>query len=161
MNRHSFFLIEGLLRPPLIFTLCLLAASLLTACQQQEDEVMKKFKAFYEKFHQDTAFQMEHIVFPLEGIPAGGDSLMLAGEKYYWERKDWVPHRPFDFENTELTQEFIQYSDDMIAEQIVHNSGAYGMLRRFAKFDDEWYLIYYIAANRLKPKPKINIEGGF
>ncbi len=133
---------------------------LLAGCRQ-EDRVMKEFMVFYEKFHQDTAYQMEHIVFPLEGIPAGGDSLMLAGEKFHWKREDWTPHRPFNFENTEFTREFIRYSDDLIEEKIVHNTGSYGMLRRFTNFGGEWYLIYYVASNRLKPKPEINIEGGF
>ncbi len=128
---------------------------------QKEDKVMEEFKAFYDNFHRDTVFQLEHIIFPLEGLPPGGDSLMAINQKYYWQKDSWVCHKPFDFEYSEFTQQFIQYSDDLIAEKIEHNTGSYGMLRRFAKFDDDWFLIYYAAANRLKPKPKINIEGGF
>lgn len=139
----------------------ILTAIAFFGCQEKEDKVMKEFKAFYETFHQDTSFQMEHIIFPLEGYPAGADSLIASGEKYYWQREDWRPHQPYDFENGEFSHQFIQYSDNLIAERIEHNSGSHGMLRRFAKYGDDWYLIYYVAANRLKPKPKINIDGGF
>ncbi len=128
---------------------------------EKEDEVMKDFQAFYETFHQDTVFQLEHIIFPLEGIPAGADSMIVNNEKYFWKKEGWVCHKPFNFENSEFSHQFIRYSDDLIAERIEHNTGSYGMLRRFAKYDDDWYLIYYAASNRLKPKPKINIEGGF
>lgn len=133
---------------------------LLAGCEK-EDKVMKDFQVFYDAFHQDTSFQMEHIIFPLEGIPAGADSIIASKEKYFWQKEDWVCHKPYDFENGEFSHQFIRYSDDLIAERIEHNTGSYGMLRRFAKYDDEWYLIYYAASNRLKPKPKINIEGGF
>jgi hypothetical protein len=133
---------------------------LLAACEK-EDKVMKDFQAFYDAFHQDTTFQLEHIIFPLEGIPAGADSIIASRKKFFWNKEDWTYHKPYDFENGEFSHQFIRYSDDLIAERIEHNTGSYGMLRRFAKYGDDWYLIYYAASNRLKPKPKIDIEGGF
>lgn len=143
-----------------IFLMLVLILFSLSACEK-EDKLMKEFQVFYDTFHQDTAFQMEHIVFPLEGIPAGADSLIANKGKFFWEKKDWVYHKPYDFEFGEFSHQFIQYSDDLIAERIEHNTGSYGMLRRFAKYDGEWYLIYYAASNRLKPKPSISIDGGF
>ena len=34
--------------------------------QTQFEQLPESFKAFYFKFHEDSLFQMEHIVFPLE-----------------------------------------------------------------------------------------------
>ena len=137
-----------------------LSVIMLTACGK-EDKVMEEFQTFYDAFHQDTVFQLEQIVFPLEGIPAGADSLIASNTKYFWQQDEWVCHKPYDFVYGEFSHQFIQYSEDLIAERIEHNTGSYGMLRRFAKYGNEWYLIYYASANRLKPKPKITIEGGF
>ena len=36
----------------------------------------------------------------------------------------------------------------MVVEYIVHKNGKFGMERRFAKFGDEWNLIYYAGLNR-------------
>lgn len=137
-----------------------LAILILAGCEK-EDKVMKEFQVFYDTFHRDTVFQLEHIIFPLEGMPAGADSLIASGGKFFWQQDQWVCHKPFNFDNSEFSHQFIQYSDDLIAERIEHNTGSYGMLRRFAKYDNDWYLIYYAASNRLKPKPEIKIDGGF
>lgn len=141
-------------------TLLLFAGLLLSlvGCKEKEDPVMKDFMAFYKTFHQDSTFQKEHIIFPLEGLPSGADTLLARGEKFYWKKENWAIHEPFDFKGSEFSQEFKIFNDDLVAEYVIHNSESYGMVRRFARYDDEWFLIYYAASNRLKPKPQIFIE---
>jgi hypothetical protein len=103
---------------------------------------MTDFYAFYNKFHSDTAYQMAHISFPLEGKPTQGADL-VAGEKFYWQREDWAPHRPIDFETSPFERRIIPLGNDLVLEYIAHKKMNAGMMRRFAKLGDEWYLIYY------------------
>jgi len=107
------------------------------------------FEDFYNQFHSDSAYQIAHILFPLEGIPPTADSLTLAQGSYRWQQSDWTIHRPFDAMNGEFIRELRRISDEMVVEQIRHNSGQYGMQRRFARFTDGWYLIYYAGMNKL------------
>ncbi|RMD68389.1 MAG: DUF4348 domain-containing protein [Bacteroidetes bacterium] len=134
-----------------------LIAFLLAACRQQQadtDQPMPQqlppdFVAFYERFHQDSAFQMAHIAFPLEGLPPEVDSATLAAGTFRWTPENWTLHRPFDpdsgFERT-----FVVYNDRMILEKLVHRNGQLGMARRWAKVGDEWQLIYFAGLNRVQ-----------
>ena len=68
-----------------VVSIFIFMALIFTNCNRQKEakeslskEVSKElpadFVAFYEKFHQDSAYQMAHIIFPLEGYPAQVDS---------------------------------------------------------------------------------------
>ena len=111
---------------------------------------LSDFYAFYQIFHIDTNFQREHIIFPLQGLPANADSLTIAGNDFTWTADTWKWHRPVDFETSEFTRELTPLGEDIVVEMIVHRNGQTGMLRRFAKMDDEWYLIYFADLNRVK-----------
>ena len=37
-------------------------------------EIPQDFRIFYDRFHSDTSFQLEHIVIPLSGLPANADT---------------------------------------------------------------------------------------
>lgn len=100
----------------------------------------EEFEAFYDRFHEDPAFQLARVQFPLRGLPARAGA---AGEDFRWQRTDWQHHQRLDPATTGLNSDFAIISDDLIVESIRHKSGAYGMERRFARLDHEWYLIYY------------------
>jgi hypothetical protein len=146
--------------------LILLALSPSAGCrhgQHKGQGDFQDFVAFYERFHEDSLFQMRHIIFPLQGLPPEVDSATLAEQHFRWERDNWVMHRPLPVEGGEFTREFVPYTDDLIVERIVHHSGALGMLRRWARIDGQWTLIYFADMNRLRTPDDsgINIEGGF
>jgi len=110
---------------------------------------MSSFDLFYQQFHQDSAFQLSRIVFPLEGIPAR-DSMYVGDEnEFKWQQEDWVLHRPFNDMGGTFNRSFTNLGDDLMVESIKMENGQYGMQRRFAKYDDGWYLIYYAAMNQL------------
>jgi len=139
------------------------------ACRSESQQELRKFDAFYQRFMSDSLFQMEHIIFPLEGLPDNADSATISSNTFRWERDNWVMHRRFDPQNSGFILEFIPFGDNLMVEKIVHRTGEYGMIRRFAKLDNEWNLIYYAGLNRMQPKPAANdkssegldIEGGF
>jgi hypothetical protein len=108
------------------------------------------FSEFYQRFHGDSLYQMEHIIFPLEGLPPDADSLSIAGGSFRWQQEDWVMHRQVDFQMSDFNRELIPVNELMVLERIVHKNGQFGMVRRFALVAGEWHLIYYAGLNRLR-----------
>lgn len=143
-----------------LIILLLSAAALLTACRPSDpshEQIssdpaadLGDFYSFYQSFHLDSAFQMEHILFPLEGLPANADEATIASGDFRWQPEDWKLHRPVDYETSDFQRELIPISNDIVVEKIVHRSGQTGMMRRFTKLGDEWYLIYFADLNRIK-----------
>ncbi len=100
------------------------------------------FEVFYEKFGKDTAFQMSHIIFPLEGRPAMKDGMDNIDPNFKWQKKDWIKHRAFDDMDGTFSRGFMNFAG-IITEEVADNSGNFTMIRRFAKISDQWHLIYY------------------
>jgi hypothetical protein len=102
------------------------------------------FLAFFDKFHADTAYQLAHINFPLEGLPATLEFDTVPDlQRFFWQRADWRFHRPFADPSGEF-ENWFEMKDDRIIEHWIKMKGtAMHMYRRFAKLDDEWVLIYY------------------
>jgi hypothetical protein len=132
----------------LLLNLCVYI--LLVGCQQktsQENTTVKEdhqelpadFLEFYRMFHSDSGYQMSHITFPLQGITldtAWRDSSVL------WTSNKWSLHHPvIPDEFWEL--DFTMPMKNIVVEFIYAKQGGYWMERRFAKMDDNWYLIYY------------------
>jgi len=138
----------------LFFSLAMLGCILIgTACKNKTAgvpaAVPPDFIAFYERFLNDSLFQIEHVQFPLEGIPDNADSADVADGNFRWERESWKMHRKFDPKQTGFNVKLQTFGSDIITEQILHESGRYAMLRRYAKMDGDWRLIYYAGLNPL------------
>ena len=102
------------------------------------------FEAFYELFHGDSAFQVEHVAWPLDGNIRVNDE----GERFdaRWTQADWELHQPLDLGDTYLRE--LDVSDpEMVVERIKTTNGAYLIERRFAKLGSTWMLIYYRVAD--------------
>lgn len=110
------------------------------------------FNKFYDQFFQDSLFQVQHINFPMEGLPDNaveyGDSL----GNFRWTAENWRMHRPIDFEQTKFEQNFQTLGDELIIENIIDPTVGYGMMRRWAKIGGEWSLIYYVGLNPIREK---------
>ncbi len=107
------------------------------------------FTAFYQRFLTDSLYQMEHIVFPLEGIPDNADSATIAGGAFRWLPENWVMHRLVDPSTSDFDIHFETFGADIVTENLIHRSGQYALRRRFAKQGTEWNLIYYAGLNTL------------
>ena len=113
-------------------------------------ELSTDFVAFYEKFHQDSAYQIAHIIFPLEGYPAQVDSAIVAEGTFRWYAETWRMHKMAAFTSTDFTRTFDEKLPGMVNETILQNGSPYGMFRRYYKRGDEWFLIYYSDMNPIK-----------
>ena len=101
------------------------------------------FERFYERFHADSAYQLAHVTFPLEGNVLTN----AAGERrdVGWAAEDWVLHRPLDVSEGYVRE--VDASDpELVVERIKTAAGQYVIERRFARLGAEWYLIYYRVA---------------
>ncbi len=123
----------------------------LVACNKKTQfdvELPKGFVEFYDRFHDDSIYQMDHILFPLEGLPAGGGNALENNFK--WGKDGWLMHKAFDdSEKSEYIRHIYAIDSNIVVEKINLKTNDYGMERRFAKSNDQWQLIYYAAMNRL------------
>ncbi len=104
--------------------------------------VPASFFDFYERFHQDSFYQLQHIQFPLDG-KSGRLSTGNQSDSTHWKRSEWKLHRPVDFSQGQYQQELAVLGSYLILERITHRTGRFRIERRFARLDEEWYLIYY------------------
>lgn len=101
------------------------------------------FEAFYEQFHADSTYQVEHIAWPLSGGPTGTDALDESFDS--WSRDAWTVHR--DPRTQQGLERKLELAPNMVIEYLLDAARGQPLTeRRFAKFGDEWMLIYYRAA---------------
>ncbi len=111
------------------------------------------FVTFYNRFHNDKAYQLAHIQFPLEGLPSGNlsDSVKNVSD-FRWTSDKWVMQSLAQFNDSLYIREFEQPMPIMVNEIIIEKKSKYGIMRRFLKRDNEWMLIFYSDMNRLENK---------
>lgn len=114
-----------------------------------DQDVPGDFLEFYLRFHQDSIYQIEHVDFPLSGIPnLAFDMPEDSLSNFTWEKEDWKLHKAFNYSD-EYAREYIKYSDELIGEIIYEKETGYGIERRFSKNSTGWKLIYYIGMNKV------------
>ena len=121
-----------------------------------EPKLPEDFVTFYEQFHKDEEFQLQHIIFPLKGLPGAADAETIEKNNFYWQGDDWKMHHELVNPDNMFTQSFLMIDDKLIIDRIDLEGQGMGMERRFAKLDDDWYLIYYIAMNPMARRSNID-----
>ncbi len=101
---------------------------------QKDDivEIPEAFIEFYEKFHTDSIYQMNHIIFPLAETANGSK----------WQKENWTLHKPFNSLDGEFNRQFDNLSG-IIIEIMWDKSGTVSIERRYSEMDDEYHLIFY------------------
>jgi len=121
------------------------------------DTLPSDFVAFFNQFHIDTAYQMAHIIFPLEGLPnSTGDGDTTSTTRFFWQRDDWKIHNRFNDPGNNFDH-WYEVKNDRIIEHWMQMKGTnLYMWRRFAKLKDGWFLIYY---QGMRPMTKSKEQG--
>ncbi len=142
------------------FHLPLLAAIFLFACKDKPKtaeevrttvQLPQDFLDFYNKFHQDSQYQVEHIVWPLQGdTDEQVDSTHYQKKTTEWQQANWRMQR-MNFDQSDYVIERQMLGDILIIERIRARSANFGIERRFAKQSDgQWNLIYYSDLQELR-----------
>lgn len=100
--------------------------------------VPEQFDEFYDRFHEDLAFQKSRVKFPLEGEYVGAD-----GAKD-WKSESWEMHRQkvTDISDPNYDTEIIRKEEEVIDKVQLRDAGL-SIERRFQRLDGQWYLVYY------------------
>ncbi len=103
------------------------------------------FNDFYEKFHRDSLFQVNHVIWPLQGEKSvQTDSSTTEVQAYSWTPETWIMHHPIDYSTNDYVREVNMMGDFMVIEVVKTRMYGYGIERRFAKqANGDWALIYY------------------
>ena len=122
----------------------------LTSNQTEAAVLPADFDTFYEKFHEDSLYQLAHIQFPLSGLPLNVDSLTQVSGSFRWSADNWLMHHdPIgEDKNIGRTFSFSPIMDNLIIENVIDKSNGFGTERRFLKQGNEWMLIYYSDMNK-------------
>ncbi|MCS6928358.1 MAG: DUF4348 domain-containing protein [Saprospiraceae bacterium] len=109
-------------------------------------DIPADFVAFYQKFHADSVFQVQHISWPLAGLttePAPDGT--LSSKPIYWERENWRFQRAVDFSKGEFKQHLHALEGRYVVEVIAYAAAShYALERRFMRRSDgSWELVYY------------------
>ena len=115
-----------------------------TASLPANTDLPADFVAFYQQFHQDSAYQMAHIAWPLQGDRSEQiDSTHYQPQSTTWMPDNWRMMR-LNFSPKDYFIETEMLGDIMVIEKIRARSVSYGLERRFAKQPNgEWELIFY------------------
>ena len=132
----------------------------ITACNSEEkqaDAVVSEdymvdlpgdFAVFYKTFHEDSLFQMRRIMWPLQGLQTTDVGENIVNGKYYHSKENWLMHRRMT-KDTGFSGSMKLLGENLIEETLIDGNGQFGMQRRFSKFGEEWYLIYYSGLNHI------------
>lgn len=137
------------MRTQIFLTIGLFLLSI-SACKQekassQTNGMPVDFMNFYERFHQDSIYQIEHISFPLEGVP-GMSMGKDIDENFHFKLENWKMHRAFE-DSLIIYHSLEQVSDHIVEEEIGLDANGLMIYRRFTKAGSEWFLSYYMAPN--------------
>lgn len=130
-------------------------------CKSKQAELEKKhpipnvngFNSFYELFHTDSLYQVQHTQFPLAGMPEQNDTTQYANG-FKWQKQNWIMHRSFNEKDSLFRREYAYLDSTLIIENIYHLLSPMRMERRFS-YNTEWQLIYY-SPMRVPIKVEIN-----
>jgi hypothetical protein len=101
------------------------------------------FIEFYELFHSDSAYQLRHIAFPLEGFYRDFEKDDDDIYSKVWTEDNWILHRRFDPSDQAFNQEFQLLGNSAVKEIISALDGLFIVERRYARLSDGWNLVYY------------------
>lgn len=106
------------------------------------DSLIENFDEFYNKFHNDSTFQMSRIKFPLEGGSVDDQG------NVEWTKENWtiMKKRIYDIDTTLYKTDFKKTSEKFVEKFWIENSGNSSEYR-FELIDKKWFLVYALESN--------------
>lgn len=134
-----------------VILVCVLAAIIFTNCQSSQkiskennliNESVEDFDMFYDKFHEDSLFQVSRIKFPLGGLSVEGVN------KTPWTRENLplLVTKIYDIDTTKYKATYSKTNKTFTQKVWIENSG-FSSEYRFELIDNKWYLVYIFDQN--------------
>ena len=100
------------------------------------------FNTFYNRFHEDSAFQMSRIKFPIQGMYIDGN------EEKKWDEKNWglMKIKIYDVDKKQFKVYFKKTKKVFVQKVWIENSG-FSSECRFKLTNKKWYLLYFLDQN--------------
>ncbi len=117
--------------------------TLKTKVNNQED-----FNTFYKKFHTDSVFQLQRIIFPMSGFEGiGDDNPFMKRKPFVWTRENWqLNYLPLKTDpNLKLV--FKVMDSLKVEEQLYIPNTEFLNLRTFECKKGKWFLSNYYDRN--------------
>lgn len=116
-----------------------------------ESDLPKDFKAFYQQFHSDSAYQMAHIEWPLKGETGVNKDTSNTVRLTEWLPENWRVMQFPDTTMSTLKRSFETVGDVMVIERMAYPMVGMGYERQFYKEENgEWRLIYYAESTAMR-----------
>ena len=132
----------------------------LASCSfHKQNSSSEEFDAFYERFLNDTTFQLDRVQFPLpnnsvssvDRIPSDIAEELGINEEgkdtgEYWTRSNWIILKNIELDTTLYRRE-LNKSDSVVSERIYINASGFEVQSKFKLVDGKWVLIYFYESN--------------
>lgn len=116
-----------------------------TVTNKKED-----FSSFYQKFKSDSNFQINRVLFPLNGEFINNDDAGYDEKgnptptKKTLTKKEWVMIYSFDDMDTSEYKQSDSYSDSMVVKKIIGKGTGFRFEETYKLIKNQWYLIYIV-----------------
>lgn len=98
------------------------------------------FDKFYQKFHNDSLFQMSRVKFPLKGY-----EMDTTEQTKSWSKQNWTMHRAKISEvDTAVFKTDIEMNSNFRKERIFIDGGGFNSERVFKRINGKWYLTLFV-----------------
>lgn len=97
----------------------------------------ENFDQFYDRFHQDEAFQRSRVMFPLQGASIDGD------KEVAWTPENWLPMKVkiYDIDKSQFDTEHRKTPNTFYQKFKMKGAEFYAEYR-FELKDGKWFLVY-------------------
>ncbi len=112
-----------------------------------EELDLSSFEDFYKRFHKDSAFQLERITFPLQGLPMMADSFLIQYGTHFYEKEGWKILKEVDWDTSQNFVRTLEPTGLGIINEFICTHDHFCIVRRFAELHDGWYMVYYADLN--------------
>lgn len=106
-------------------------------------DTLEKFQTFNIQFHNDYAFQVSRVAFPIGGKYVDGES------QHKWTKQNWrLQKNPVgcDIDTTKYKY-LLTKTDTSVIEKFWINQSGFTIERRFKLKNNKWYLTYFNDVN--------------
>jgi len=121
-------------------SIIILCCFLLTNCSSTRQlKSEESFDIFYQKFHQDSLFQVSRLQDPMQGVVIEGKAIQK------WGDRPWIMHKAgkgsLDPEIFKVEQERV---GNKLIERIYEPGSVLYNERHFELINKKWFLVYYL-----------------